>query len=114
MARFAALAPNAMTDTLGRVECPPFDPISFQTTSKTGKGTWAMCSQKKGRSCPRCGGTEVQLQEEIAPGVLVYACIECDHEFEVRTRFRGSRDSRTTDREEWDNLGLDTLGWDSQ
>ena len=62
-----------------------------------------MNAQKKGRSCPRCGGTDLQLQEEIAPGVLLYVCVDCDHEFEIKSRSKAEPVLREEDREEWEN-----------
>jgi DNA-directed RNA polymerase subunit M/transcription elongation factor TFIIS len=62
-----------------------------------------MSAQKKGRSCPRCGGTDIQLQEEIAPGVLLYVCVDCDHEFEVKNRSKVTRDVQVENRDEWEN-----------
>jgi len=37
----------------------------------------------RGRSCPRCGSRDLQLQETRSARVFLVVCLICDHEFEV-------------------------------
>jgi len=48
---------------------------------------------KKNRKCPRCNGSDVLLQDSFEDGIDLYACADCDYEFEVGGSIPRLRDS---------------------
>lgn len=70
-----------------------------------------MGRSKKGSVCPRCGSTEVILQDSTDDGVDVYVCVECDREFEVGAPTEIDLDDDLDDRDDPRGSDQDDDDW---
>lgn len=62
-----------------------------------------MRSRKKGKTCPRCGSSDIQLLDIVDAEIHVYQCEDCDHVFEqdnFRSKSKLPRDKFDDDFEE--------------
>ena len=54
-----------------------------------------MGRSRKPPKCPRCGSSDVLLQDICRDGLILYTCADCDHDFEVGGSHRRHNHSHT-------------------